>query len=83
MEWKVFEEDDAVDVLFLAAYEIFCEDEKGAGKHLAAVRRLYGQEISNTFMRRLQVNLEVLAGTDEDGKWHEEFQAINRMVQSR
>jgi hypothetical protein len=44
---EVWEEDDATDVLFLAAYEVFCEDEVGAGKHLAAVRRL-------------QANLEIL-----------------------
>jgi len=39
-----FSEEDSTDVLFLAAYEIFCSDELGAEKHLAAVRRLYEQE---------------------------------------
>ena len=57
---EVWEEDDATDVLFLAAYEVFCEDEVGAGKHLAAVRRLYKRRIKNTFVRRLQANLEIL-----------------------
>ncbi|KAH8752168.1 hypothetical protein BGZ57DRAFT_912722, partial [Hyaloscypha finlandica] len=57
---EVWEEDDATDVLFLAAYEVFYEDEVGAGKHLAAVRRLYKGRIENTFVRRLQANLEIL-----------------------
>ena len=57
---EVWEEEDATDVLFLAAYEVFCEDEAGAGKHLAAVRRLYKRRIENTFVRRLQANLEIL-----------------------
>jgi hypothetical protein len=46
--------------MFLAAYEVFCEDEVGAGKHLASVRRLYKRRIENTFVRRLQANLEIL-----------------------
>jgi hypothetical protein len=57
---EVWEGGDAMDVLFLAAYEVFCEDEVGAGKHLAAVRRLYKRRIENTFVRRLQINLEIL-----------------------
>jgi hypothetical protein len=56
----VWGEDDATDVLFLAAYEVFCEDEAGAERHLKAVRRIYGKEIGNSFVRRLQANLEVL-----------------------
>ncbi|KAE9365547.1 hypothetical protein N431DRAFT_101845 [Stipitochalara longipes BDJ] len=57
---KEWEEEDATDVLFLAAYEIFCEDEGGAEKHLSAVQRLYRREIENLWVRRLRVNLEIL-----------------------
>jgi hypothetical protein len=57
---EVWEEADAMDVVFLAAYEVFCEDKVGAGKHLAAVRTLYKRRIENTFVRRLQANLEIL-----------------------
>jgi hypothetical protein len=59
-EHSLFSEEDSTDLLFLAAYEIFYSDELGAEKHLAAVRRLYKQEISNKFVRRLQANLEAL-----------------------
>jgi hypothetical protein len=53
-------EADATNMLFLAAYEVFCSDDRGAESHLIAVRRLYKQEISNNFMRRLQANLDIL-----------------------
>lgn len=59
-ESEVWKEEDATDVLFLAAYEIYCDDKVGAEKHLAAVRKLYKREIGNTFVRRLQANLEIL-----------------------
>jgi hypothetical protein len=62
-------EEDATDILFLAAYEIFCSDEKGAETHLTAVRRLYKQEISNEFVKRLQANLELLATKRVAGVW--------------
>lgn len=53
-------EEMATDILFLAAYELFCCTEEGAQIHLTAVRRLYRQGFSNTFMSRLQANLEIL-----------------------
>jgi hypothetical protein len=62
-----FSEEDSTDILFLAAYEIFCSNEIGAEQHLTAVRRVYKQEISNTFMKRLQVNLERLAAKPAAG----------------
>jgi len=74
----LFSEEDSTDVLFLAAYEIFCLNESGAEKHLAAVRRLYKQEISNIFVRRLQLNLELAKGVT--GSW---YQAIDQLVQLR
>jgi hypothetical protein len=81
-EHSLSSEEDSTDVLFLAAYEIFCSDELGAEKHLAAVRRLYKQEISNKFVGRLQANLEVLVKSVDGsaGSWH---QAIDRLVQLR
>jgi hypothetical protein len=77
---KEWEEEEATDVLFLAAYEIFCEDEVAAGKHLAAVRKLYKGEIENTFVRRLQANLEILVEKSVAGNW---FQDVNRSVHVR
>jgi hypothetical protein len=65
-EW---EEEEATDVLFLAAYEVFCEDEEAAGKHLEAVRKLYKGEIENTFVRRLQANLETLVAKSGTESW--------------
>lgn len=75
-----FSEDDWTDVIFLATYELFCSDKLGAGKHLTAVRRLYKQNISNTFVRRLQANLEVLVEGIVAERWHH---AIDRLVQPR
>lgn len=50
----------AANMVLLAAYEVFCSKE-GAGQiHLTAVRRLYRMAFSNTFMSRLQANLEIL-----------------------
>ncbi|PMD33013.1 hypothetical protein L207DRAFT_518371 [Hyaloscypha variabilis F] len=57
---KWWDEDDVTAIIFLAAYEIFCEDEKAAEKHLCAVRRLCKVEIRNAWVRRLRANLEVL-----------------------
>jgi len=79
-EHNNFSEEDSTDVLFLAAYEIFCSDELGAEKHLAAVRRLYKKEIDNEFVRRLQANLEILVAKSVTGNWHH---AIDRLVQLR
>jgi hypothetical protein len=81
-EHNLFSEEDSTDVLFLAAYEIFCSDELGAEKHLAAVRRFYKQEFLNKFVGRLQVNLEALVQSEDGsaGSWHE---SIDRLVQSR
>lgn len=53
-------EEVATNMLLLAAYEVFCVDEEGAQIHLTAVRRLYKKKLSNTFMNRLQANLEIL-----------------------
>lgn len=50
----------ATNMLLLAAYEVFCSEEEGAQIHLTAVRRLYKKAFSNTFMNRLQANLEIL-----------------------
>lgn len=47
-EWK---EEEATEALFLAAYEVFCQDKVAGGKHLIAVRRLYKREIENTIMK--------------------------------
>jgi hypothetical protein len=66
---RALSEEDATDILFLAVYEIFCSDEKGAETHLTAVRRLYKQEISNEFVKRLQANLELLATKRVVGLW--------------
>ena len=60
-------EEESTDILFLAAYEIFCWDETGAEQHLTAVRRLYKQEISNIFIKRLQANLERLVAKSAAG----------------
>jgi hypothetical protein len=57
--------------LFLAAYKLFCRDKVARGKHLIAVRRLYKREIENTFMRRLQANLEILVAKSLDDNWHQ------------
>jgi hypothetical protein len=79
-EHNIFSEEDSTDLLFLAAYEIFCSDEMGAEKHLAAVRRLYKREILNRFVRRLQANLEHLVAKTVAGSWH---QAIDQAIQLR
>ncbi|KAN0089616.1 hypothetical protein V8E51_019876 [Hyaloscypha variabilis] len=64
MRWnekgKGWNEEDVTAIIFLAAYEIFCEDERAAEKHLCAVRRLCKVEIRNAWARRLRGNLEVL-----------------------
>jgi hypothetical protein len=57
---KGWNEEDVTAIIFLAAYEIFCEDERAAEKHLCAVRRLCRVEIKNAWIRRLRGNLEVL-----------------------
>ncbi|KAH8803458.1 hypothetical protein F5884DRAFT_805599 [Xylogone sp. PMI_703] len=54
-------EEVTTDVIFLAAYEIFCCNDAVAKMHLAAVRRLYRQNLSNEFIARLRGNLELLA----------------------
>ena len=77
---STFSEEDSTDVLFLAAYEIFCFDELAADKHLAAVRRLYRGKISSIFMKRLQVNLEILVAESVENDWRQD---IDRLVQSR
>jgi len=63
-------EDDVTSIIFLSAYAVFCEDEGGAEKHLAAVRRLYKREIRNGWVERLRGNLEVLVArsSGEGGK---------------
>jgi hypothetical protein len=58
---KTLSQQEATDILFLAAYETFCEDKRAPAIHLAAVRRLGHNEITNTFVSRLQANLELLA----------------------
>jgi hypothetical protein len=77
---KEWEEEEATEVLFLAAYEVFCDDKVAGEKHLTAVRRLYKREIENTFMRRLQANLEILVAKSVDDNWH---QAVHHLVQLR
>lgn len=79
-ERREWEEEEATEVLFLAAYEMFCEDEVAAGGHLVAVRSLYKGEIENTFVKRLQANLEVLVAKSVDGGWN---QTIDREVKLR
>jgi hypothetical protein len=77
---KEWEEEEATEALFLAAYEVFCEDNVAGRKHLTAVRSLYKREIGNTFMRRLQANLEILVAKILDDNWH---QAVDHLVQLR
>jgi hypothetical protein len=77
---KEWEEEEATEALFLAAYEVFCEDNVAGGKHLTAVRRLYKREIGNTFMRRLQANLEILVAKSLDDNWHQD---VDHLVQLR
>jgi hypothetical protein len=59
---------------------MFCQDTVAGGQHLIAVRRLYKREIENTFMKRLQANLEILVAKSLDDNWH---QAIDDLVQLR
>ena len=63
--------------MFLVAYEVFCRDKITRGKRLITVRRLYKREIENTFMRRLQANLEILVAKSLDDNWH---QAIDHLL---
>jgi hypothetical protein len=79
-EQKEWEEEEVTEALFLAAYEVFCQDKVAGGKHLTAVRRLYKREIENTFMRRLQANLEAIVAKGVDDNW---CQAIDHLVRSR
>lgn len=65
LEWG---EEEAIDVLFLAAYEVFCENEVSARRHLGAARRLYRGRIENSFVKRLQANLEVLVVKSLEGR---------------
>ena len=69
-----------MEALFLAAYEVFCQDNVAGEKHLIAVRRLCKREIENTFMRGLQVNLEIIVAKSLDNNWH---QAVDHLVQLR
>ncbi len=75
-----FSEEDSINVLFLAAYEVFCSNESGAGKHLAAIRKLYPREMSNKFVQRLRANLELLVYDTVETNWP---QRIDLVVQSR
>lgn len=50
----------AANIVLLTAYEVFCSNEEAGQIHLTAVRRLYRMAFSNTFMSRLQANLEIL-----------------------
>jgi hypothetical protein len=75
-----WEEEEATDVLFLAAHEVFCEDEEAAGKHLEAARKFYKGEIENTFVRRLQANLEILVAKSGTECW---VQDVDRSVHLR
>lgn len=64
---KQWGEQQATSIIFLAAYEVYCEDEAGAGRHLAALRKLYHRGIKNLFVRRLQANLEILVAKSLEG----------------
>ncbi|KAN0102225.1 hypothetical protein V8E51_012735 [Hyaloscypha variabilis] len=77
---KEWEEEEATEALFLAAYEVFSRDKVAGGNHLIAVRRLYKRDIENTFMRSLQAEPEILVAKSLDDNWH---QAIDHLLQLR